>query len=77
MISLQRIGTGYYNPNRKEYLIDSDADIGGLHTSKTEGTAIKGTCAPGSIAYTPDLSKAWMLGNDDVWHAISEEDTNV
>lgn len=73
MISLQRIGTGYYNPNRKEYLIDSAADIYGLPTSKAEGTAIKGTCAPGSLAYTPDLAYAWMLGNDDVWHAIATE----
>ena len=73
MISLQKIGMSYYNPDRKEYLIDSGADIAGLPTSKSAGSAIKGTCAPGSIAYTPDLSKAWMLGNDDVWHTIIED----
>lgn len=73
MITLQRIGTGYYNPNRKEFLIDSASDISGLPTSKKEGTNINGTCAPGSMAYTPDLASAWMLGNDDVWHKIPLE----
>lgn len=77
MISLQRIGVGYYNPDRKEYLIDSPDDIVGLPTSKTQGSSIKGTCAPGSLAYTADLVYAYMLGNDDVWHEIAYEGAGV
>lgn len=68
MITLLKIGNGYVNPDRKEYLISSSSDVAGLPTSQAAGSAINGRCAPGSIAYTPDLQTIYILGNDDVWH---------
>ena len=72
MISLLKIGISYYNPNRKEYLIDGADDVAGLPTSNAQGSAINGTCAPGSLAYTPDLQLVYMLGNDDQWYEVAE-----
>lgn len=68
MISLLKSGKLYVNPNRKEYLIDSEKDIASLPTPLGEGDGIIGICAPGSIAYTPDLTLICILGNDNVWH---------
>lgn len=73
MVTLLKIGNGYVNPDRKEYLIDSIADIAGLPTATKEGTIINGKCAPGSVAYTPDLKIIYMLGNDGQWHDANGE----
>lgn len=72
MVTLLKIGGMYINPDRKEFLIDSASDIAGLPTATTNGTAINGICAPGSVAYTPDLKIIYLLGNDNVWHDASE-----
>ena len=68
MITLLRIGMSYCSPNRKEFLISSDADVANLPTSKKPGNGITGVCAYGSLAYTPDMAKMYMLGNDDTWY---------
>ena len=73
MISLMRIGNAYFSPDRKEFLIDSADDVQNLPNSKKDGAGINGKCAPGSVAYTPDLKIIYMLGNDDAWHDASEE----
>lgn len=72
MITLLRIGKNYVAPERKEYLIDGEADIKMLPTSNTTGKGITGLCTPGSLAYTPDLSLIFQLGNDNIWHKITQ-----
>jgi hypothetical protein len=45
-----------------EYVVDSVADL----------TNITALCAPGSIAYTPDLASIWMLAPDGTtWTAVA------
>lgn len=68
MVTLLKIGNGYVNPDRKEFLINGSSDVSGLPNSKAAGSSINGKCAPGSIAYTPDLKLIYILGNDDQWH---------
>jgi len=71
MITLLKIGAGYVNPLRKEYLIDSASDVANLPTSSTDGTGVSGRCAAGSIAYDAGVTFVYMLGNDDVWHEVT------
>lgn len=68
MINVLKIGNGYVSPNRKEFVIDSVADVAGLPTKDKKGVGVGGYCDPGSIAYTPDFENIFMLGNDNVWH---------
>ena len=69
MISIQNIHERPQSPKyRVEFLIDSETDIADLPTSEAEGTEIEMICAPGSIAYTADLTSTYMLGNDNIWH---------
>ena len=70
-ISLLKIGNAYVDPDRKEFLIDTADDVDGLPTKTKTGRAINGRCSPGSIAYTPDLTVYFILGNDDEWHDAS------
>ena len=70
MISVLKIGTGYYDPDIKEFLIDSASDVNNLPTSNKAGTDIPGVCAPGSVAYTANMKLMYMLGNDDTWHKV-------
>lgn len=74
MVTLLKIGGMYINPDRKEFLIDSEADIAGLPTATSDGSSINGRCAPGSVAYTPDLKTIYLLGNDNTWHDASDGD---
>lgn len=46
--------------NTNEYLIDSPEDIG----------LLKGTCAPGSIAYTANMQYVAMMDNHGNWVRI-------
>lgn len=63
MISIVKVGTNYHNSNRKEFMIDSAADIADLPT-----TTGPDSCSPSSIAFTADLSRIYILGNDGEWH---------
>lgn len=53
-----------------EYLIMNAEEVASLPTSKKEGQNGLGMCYPGSVAYTPDLAKIYVLGPDDKWHAV-------
>lgn len=72
MITTLRIGNGYVSPNRKEYLIDNESDVANLPTNLQDGTGTVGRCDPGSLAYTADMSKVYMLGNDGQWYDCTE-----
>ena len=73
MVTLLKIGGVYINPDRKEFLINNENDIATLPTAHSEGSGTTGICAPGSVAYTPDLTLIYILGNDDEWHLATEE----
>lgn len=64
MITLIQIGDRYVIPDKKTFLIDSEADIVELETEAEDS-------APGSIAYTADMSIIYQLGNDHAWHKIA------
>lgn len=63
MISTIKVGSGYVSSKHKSFLIDSGDDVAALPS--TTGTD---PCAPGSIAYTPDLAEVYILGNDGHWY---------
>lgn len=65
MITVVKVGSGYVQTGRKEFLIDSASDAQNLPTN--QGAEY---CAPGSIAYTPDLKSIYILGNDNTWHQV-------
>lgn len=70
MISVVTIGAEYVAPDRKEFIIDSTSDVANLPTITKSGNlpGASSPCAPGSVAYTPDLVNIYVLGNDDAWH---------
>lgn len=70
MITVLSIGNGYIQPEKKEFLISSSSDVADLPTAASSKDSDYGRCAPGSVAYTADLSKLYMLGADDEWHAV-------
>lgn len=80
-VTLLKIGNSYVNPDRKDFLLETGTDeeileqISGLPTTTSEGTlpGMRGVCSPGSVAYTPDLKVIYMLGSDDEWHNVNEE----
>lgn len=63
MITLVQIDNRYVIPDKKTFLIDSEADI-------VELEAEAEASAPGSVAYTADMTTIYQLGNDHVWHKI-------
>lgn len=50
----------------REFIISSASDVSSLPNSASTSQP---TCA-GSIAYTQDLSKTYLLGPDDVWREV-------
>lgn len=70
MIQVVRLNDDPCSTNINEYLIDSVGDVASLPTSKRKGSNGMPTCFASSLAYVPDLSHIWMLGNDDVWHEV-------
>ena len=45
-----------------EYIVDADGDLANI-------TAL---CAPGSVAYTPDLASMWILAADGTtWTSVA------
>lgn len=54
------VGTGLL----ANYLVDSEADLEALPVH----------VAPGSVAYTADLTGMWQKGVDGTWHAIGGEE---
>lgn len=66
MITLIKVGNGYVQSKHMEFLIDSSDDVENLPTASGLNA-----CTPGSVAYTPDLSTVYILGNDGEWHVVS------
>ena len=60
-LGFARFGAVHIGPEL--FLIDSGDDVASLPS--TIGTD---PCAPGSIAYTPDLMEVYILGNDGHWY---------
>ena len=52
----------------REFIINSESDVSTLPTSTPNSDGE--VAAPGSVAYTKDLSHAYMLGPDDVWREV-------
>ena len=61
-----RGGPGH-DENYREFIISSTSDVASLPKS-TSGTEQKTTA--GSIAYTQDMEKSYLLGPDDVWREV-------
>lgn len=52
---------GRLSPIYKEYILDNAEDI----------TDITDECAPGSLAYTADLSDVWQLSPSGTWVSLT------
>ena len=61
-----RGGPGH-DENYREFIISSASDVSNLPKS-TSGTEQKTTA--GSVAYTQDMTKSYLLGPDDVWREV-------
>jgi hypothetical protein len=68
MVTTIKIGSGYVHSKHKEFLIDSTSDVAQL-----PGVTGPDACAPGSMAYTPDLNALYILGSDGIWHRAIDE----
>ena len=53
--------------NYREFIISSSSDVSDLPNSQS-GTEEK--TVAGSIAYTQDMSKTYLLGPDDTWREV-------
>ena len=62
--TVKRGGDGH-EENYKEFMITAVSDVSDLPTGLTYPSA-----APGSMAYTLDLSKCYMLGIDNIWREV-------
>lgn len=69
--------------NRKQYLCDKTSDVENLPTSLKTGKDINADnitnspCAVSSTALCIENSSHWILGNDDVWHKLTSESSEV
>jgi len=53
--------------NYREYIITAAADVADLPNSDTPAP---NTADIGSVAYTQDMEKTYMLGPDNVWREV-------
>ena len=67
MIKIVKAGGEGHGPNYKEFILTSSTDVADLPNSKSPAPD---TCDIGSLAYTQDLEKTYMLGPDDVWREV-------
>ncbi len=67
MIRIVKAGGPGYGENYREFVISSSSDVSDLPTADTPEPD---TTEAGSIAYTQDLSKTYMLGPDNVWREV-------
>ena len=58
-ISILKMRDHYNAPNRKDYLVDTDADF--------ESLPCAAKCAPGSTAYSVETGHKKILNNAGVW----------
>ena len=67
MIKIVKSGGDGHGPNYREFILSSAADVSDLPNSETPAPD---TADIGSVAYTQDMSKMYMLGPDDVWREV-------
>lgn len=65
--------------DRKCFLLSDPEDVDTLPTVLKDGTdeKVSGRCAPGSVAYTPDLKYMAILGNDSKWHEVLDDKLHI
>ena len=67
MIKIVKSGGEGHGMNYREFIITAAADVANLTNSQTPAP---NTADIGSVAYTQDMSKMYMLGPDDVWREV-------
>lgn len=67
MIKIVKSGGEGHGINYREFIITAAADVANLPNSQTPAP---NTADIGSVAYTQDMSKMYMLGPDDVWREV-------
>jgi hypothetical protein len=67
MIKIVKSGGEGHGMNYREFIITAAADVANLPNSQTPAP---NTADIGSVAYTQDMSKMYMLGPDDVWREV-------
>lgn len=67
MIKIVKTGGEGRSMNYREFIISAAADVANLPNSQT---AAPNTADIGSVAYTQDMEKTYMLGPDDVWREV-------
>ncbi len=67
MIKTVKSGGEGHGMNYREFIITAAADVANLPNSQTPAP---NTADIGSVAYTQDMSKMYMLGPDDVWREV-------
>lgn len=66
-IKIVKTGGEGHGMNYREFIITAASDVANLPNSKTPAPK---TADIGSIAYTQDLEKTYMLGTDDTWREV-------
>jgi len=67
MIKIVKSGGDGHGPNYREFILSSAADVSDLPNSETPAPD---TADIGSVAYTQDMEKTYMLGPDNVWREV-------
>ncbi len=81
--SITQIGNDKNSAIYKEYTVDYKSDIALLPTSTALGKQTTGSlvdndyCAVGSIAIVIEGNGKWILGNDNVWHEITQSSSSA
>lgn len=81
--SITQIGNDKNSAIYKEYTVDYKSDIALLPTSIALGKQTTGNpvdndyCAVGSIAIVIEGNGKWILGNDNVWHEITQSSSSA
>ena len=67
MIKCVKTGGEGRGQNYREFIITAAADVANLPNSKTPAP---NTADIGSVAYTQDMEKTYILGPDNVWREV-------
>ncbi len=67
MIQIVKSGGDGHGQNYREFIITAAADVANLPNSQTPAP---NTADIGSVAYTQDMEKTYMLGPDNVWREV-------
>ncbi len=67
MIKIVKSGGDGHGIYYREFILSSAADVANLPNSKTPAPD---TADIGSVAYTQDMEKTYILGPDNVWREV-------